>query len=185
MSKGINDRIYVISAPSAGGKTTIVQRLVSLVQGLSRVITCTTRKKRDGEIHGVDYRFLSKIEFRELLLQGAFFEHSQVYGNMYGVLKSDLVVPGKKIISLDSKGVKKFKELGVEATYILIIPPTIEELKRRLLQRNSEEIKDIEIRLAEAAVEIRQANDFDYVIINDNLEKAIAECEKIIIGEPS
>ena len=185
MGKTSNDKLYVVSAPSAGGKTTIVQRLVSLIHGLSRVITCTTRKKRDGEVHGVDYRFLSKIEFRELLLQGAFFEHAEVYGNIYGVLKSDLVAPGIKIISLDSKGVKKFKDSKVEATYILFIPPSIEVLKKRLLSRNSEEPKDIEIRLAEAEKEIEQAIHFDHVIINDNLDKAIAECEKIIIGDKS
>ncbi len=185
MGKLSNDKLYVISAPSAGGKTTIVQRLVSLIDGLSRVVTCTTRKKRDGEVHGVDYRFLSKLEFRELLLRGAFFEHAEVYGNMYGVLKSDLIAPGKKIISLDSKGVKKFKESNVEATYILFIPPSIEVLKKRLLSRNSEEPKDIEIRLAEAEKEIEQAMHFDHVIINDDLEKAIVESKNIIIGEPA
>lgn len=185
MGKLSNDKLYVISAPSAGGKTTIVQRLVSLIDGLSRVVTCTTRKKRDGEVHGVDYRFLSKLEFRELLLRGAFFEHAEVYGNMYGVLKSDLIAPGKKIISLDSKGVKKFKQSNVEATYILFIPPSIEVLKKRLLSRNSEEPKDIEIRLAEAEKEIEQAMHFDHVIINDDLEKAIVESKNIIIGEPA
>ncbi len=178
------DKLFVISAPSAGGKTTIVNRLVSLLNGeLTRVITCTTRPKREGEVQGVDYNFITKDEYDIYLKNGLFAENAVVYGNFYGVLKSDLEKRGIKVISLDSKGVKNFKKQGIKATYVLIIPPSLEILKERLLKRASERPEDVQVRLFEAKNEMDAAEDFDYVVINDDLDKAVTECKKIINGE--
>jgi len=178
------DKLFVISAPSAGGKTTIVNRLVDLLKGeLTRVITCTTRPKRDGEVQGVDYNFITKDEYDLYLKRGLFAENAVVYGNYYGVLKSDLEKPGIKVISLDKNGVKNFKKQGVKATYVFIIPPSLEILKERLLKRGSERPEDMEVRLYEAKKEIEATDSFDYVVINDDLDKAVTECKKIINGE--
>ena len=180
----INRKIFVISAPSAGGKTTIIKRLISLLsESLSRVITCTTREKRDGEVHGVDYKFMSVDEYQKLLGAGDFAENAEVYGNYYGVLKEDLFSEGHKIISLDSKGVENFKKSGIKAKYILVTPPSLEVLKQRLIKRGSETEEQVEIRLAEAKKEMDQAKDFDYVVVNGELDKAIDDCKKIIMGE--
>ncbi|MCH9620643.1 MAG: Guanylate kinase [Chlamydiia bacterium] len=184
MHDGLNGKIFVISAPSAGGKTTIINRLIDLFGGsLKKVITCTTRAIRDGEKDGVDYRFLSVDEFDNCLKKKAFFEHAKVYGNMYGVLKEDLFAEGHRVISLDSKGVENFKKKGVEAKYILVIPPSLEVLEARIKMRASENEADMKIRLAEAKKDMEQSKAYDFVVVNDKLDKAIEDCEKIMMGE--
>jgi guanylate kinase len=184
MDELINRKIFVISAPSAGGKTTIIKRLISLLDGsLSRVITCTTREKRDGEIDGIHYKFMSVGVYKKLLGAGKFAENAEVYGNFYGVLKEDLFSEGHKIISLDSKGVYNFKRCGVKAKYILVTPPSLEVLRQRLAKRGSETEEEMDLRLAEAKKEMEQSKDFDFVVVNDELEKAIDDCKKIIMGE--
>ncbi|MCH9617662.1 MAG: Guanylate kinase [Chlamydiia bacterium] len=184
MFNNSKDRLFVISAPSAAGKTTIINRLISLLGGsLHRVITCTTRKPRDGEVHNVDYNFLSPESYNKLLKEGAFIEHASVYGNHYGVLHADLNKPGLKVISVDSKGIENFKTLGVKASYILIMPPSLEVLKQRLLKRDTESPEDIELRMAEAKKELEQSSLYDHIIINDNLEEAIDALQTIITGD--
>ena len=102
MNNESNTKLFIVSAPSAGGKTTIIKNLISSLNGLlTRVVTCTTRNKRPEEIDGSDYRFLSEQEFLKLIEKKVFLEHSIVYGNYYGVLKSDLSGPGNKVLSLD------------------------------------------------------------------------------------
>ena len=183
MKKIINDGLFVISAPSATGKTTIIQRLIKEFDGsLVKVITCTTRKKRSDEQDGIDYRFLSKERFQKFVTEGMFIEHSSVYSNLYGVLKADISKPGKKIISLDSSGVVNFKRLGVVAKYILIMPPSLEELKKRIQSRGSESEKEVNSRMEEAKKEMQEKELFDYVVVNDNLDLAIDTCKDIIIG---
>lgn len=178
------DKLFVISAPSAAGKTTIINRLISRLDGsLHRVITCTTRKMRDGEKQNRDYNFLSLEEYQKLLKEGAFIEHACVYGNYYGVLYEDLQKAGHKIISVDNKGIENFKKKKVKASYILITPPSLEVLKERLLKRDTETSNDINLRLAEAKNELKQASLYDHVIVNDNLEDAIAALQTIITGE--
>ena len=178
------DKLFVISAPSAGGKTTIIMRLISLLDGsLHRIITCTTRKMREGEVQGVDYKFLSKDEFSNLLKEDAFIEYATVYGNEYGVLREDVWCAGNKIISVDSKGVENFKKRKVAAVYILIAPPSLEVLQERLLKRGTETASDLQVRMDEAKKELESEHLFDHVIINDNLEDAVDACKTIIIGE--
>jgi len=184
MQESIDGKLFVISAPSAGGKTTIINKLIEeLGERLNKVVTCTTRLKREGEVDGVDYRFLSAKDFDAYLKDDAFMEHAQVYGNRYGVLKADLVGSSNKIVSLDSKGVENFKRIGVKATYILITPPTLAVLEQRLKSRGSETNEEIAIRLAEAKRELELSDAFDSVVINDRLEEAIEQCKKIITGE--
>ena len=184
MNNSSDHQLFVISAPSAGGKTTIIERLTKQLGGaLKRVITCTTRAPREGEKEGVHYKFLSREKFEKLLSEGAFIEHAQVYGNWYGVLKADIEAKGRKIISLDSKGVENFQKMKVKASYILIVPPSIEELRRRLEARASESKEEMDLRLAEAKKEMEQADEFDHVVVNDKLDKAIEHCKNIIMGE--
>lgn len=183
MNKVSKDELFVISAPSAGGKTTIIKRLISMLNGsLKRVITCTTRENREGEIDGVDYKFLSMDEFKKHLEMGDFAESATVYGNNYGVLKKDLLAPGMKVISLDSKGVKNFRSLNIPGTYILITPPSLEVLRDRMLSRGTEKEEDILIRLAEAKKELEQADMYDHLIVNDDLDNAVLAFKKIITG---
>ncbi|MCH9811420.1 guanylate kinase [bacterium] len=176
--------LFVVSAPSAGGKTTIINKLIELLHGkLRKVVTCTTRNKRAGEMEGVDYYFLSEEEYSQHLENGAFIESASVYGNSYGVFKKELETPGHKIISLDSKGVENFKKMGVKATYILIAPPSLEVLKERLHGRGSESREEVAARLKEAERELSQKDLFDKIVINDCLEDAINALKNNIIGE--
>jgi guanylate kinase len=184
MFNNSKDRLFVISAPSAAGKTTIINKLISLLDGsLHRVITCTTRKPREGEVHNVDYNFLSIDRYKKLLKEGAFIEHATVYGNHYGVLHTDIDKAGLKIISVDSKGIENFKKAEVKASYILIMPPSLKVLKQRLLKRDTESSEDIDLRMAEAEKELEQASLYDHIIINDNLEVAIDAIKTIITGD--
>jgi guanylate kinase len=184
MDNRSKDCLFVISAPSAAGKTTIIKELIKYFKGsLHKVLTCTTRNKRKDEIDKVDYRFISQNEFKQLQQKSAFVEYSLVYGNSYGVLKSDLNISGRRIICLDSKGVENFKKLQIDAVYILIKPPSLEKLKERLVSRGSESFETINIRLKDARAEMDQIELYDYVVINDKLEDAIDMCRKIITGE--
>lgn len=181
MKKNTTDKLIVLSAPSATGKTTIIERLIKEFDGsLVKVVTCTTRTKREGESQGIDYRFLTKPEFKKYIQDGLFIEYSQVYNYLYGVLRRDIEAQGTKIISLDSKGVANFRKLGVVADYILIKPPSMEELKRRLEARGSENSEQMKNRLDEAEKELQSQHLFDHVVINDDLEKAVEECIQII-----
>ena len=183
MKNIIIDSLFVISAPSAAGKTTIIQRLIKEFDGsLMKVITCTTRKKRSDEQDGIDYRFLSKETFERFSKEGKFVEQSCVYDNQYGVLKSDISKSGKKIISLDLSGVINFQVLGISAKYILIMPPSLEELRKRIQSRGSESEEEVNSRMEEAKKEIQEKELFDFVVVNDNLDQAVDMCKDIIIG---
>lgn len=177
-------KIIIISAPSGTGKSTIISALIKKGEiDMQFSISATNRAPRGEEINGVNYHFLSDDEFRRLIKEDAFVEYEEVYpGRFYGTLKSEIsrIVDGghNVILDIDVKGGVNVKRLyGDNAISIFIKPPSIESLRERLAGRATDSPEAIEQRLAKAEYELSFASDFDCVIVNDNLEKAIAETD--------
>lgn len=179
--------IYIFCAPSGSGKSTMVNHLLTTYPGKFELsISCTTRAPRGEEVHGREYYFLSQEEFRQKIAEDAFIEHEQVYeGLYYGTLKSEIErieAAGKAVIfDVDVKGGINLKRiLGEKATSIFVCPPSIEELSRRLHGRGDTSEEMIQKRLAKAAIEMEDAPKFDIRLINNSLEQAFADLDKIV-----
>jgi guanylate kinase len=170
--------MVVISGPSGSGKSTICKRLLEDPRVVFSV-SATTRKPREGEVEGRDYHFLSVDEFRARISRGEFIEHAEVYGNLYGTLRGPLetaIAAGQVyLLEIDVQGALQLKELGEPGQYIFIAPPDFEELRRRLERRNTETPVVLERRLHKAADEFRERVRYDHVVVNDDLERAVAE----------
>ena len=179
-------KLVIFSAPSGAGKTTIVKRLLEKNLNLEFSVSATSREARKNEIHGKDYYFLSQQEFQQKIDNNAFLEWEEVYlGTSYGTLKSEVERirnHGKNVIfDVDVVGglnIKKF--YGDEALAIFVQPPSVEELEKRLRFRSTEIEEKIKVRLAKAKHELSYAEQFDVIIVNDELEKAVQEAEKIV-----
>ena len=181
--------LVVLSGPSGVGKDAALAELRKLDRSWHFVVTATTRKIRSGEVHGTDYIFLDEPTFLEMKERDEFVESAQVYGNWYGVPKSQItsaLEQGKDVIlKIDVQGAATVKKIAPNALFIFMVPGTFEELRERLSQRMTESKADIELRLKAAANELDQGKDFDRQIVNskDNLGQAIAEIDAIIAEE--
>ncbi|MBQ2303948.1 MAG: guanylate kinase [Bacteroidales bacterium] len=179
--------VFIFSAPSGSGKTTILKQIFEKFPNLFGFsVSATNRPARDGEIDGRDYYFLSDNQMKEKIANGDFLEWEQVYeGRYYGTLKSELDriwSEGKVVVfDVDVKGGINIKNmLKDEAFAIFIMPPSVEELKKRLEGRNTETVESLQQRLARAEMEISKSDNFDAVILNDDLIFAVNEVEKCI-----
>ena len=181
--------LVVLSGPSGVGKDAALAELRKLDRSWHFVVTATTRKIRSGEVHGTDYIFLDEPTFLEMKERDEFVESAQVYGNWYGVPKSQItsaLEQGKDVIlKIDVQGAATVKKIAPNALFIFMVPGTFEELRERLSQRMTESKADIELRLKAAANELDQGKDFDRQIVNskDNLGQAVAEIDAIIAEE--
>ncbi len=180
-------KLIIISAPSGCGKSTIIGDIMDRGElDLQFSVSATNRKPRPGEVDGVNYHFLSDQQFNDLIAEGAFVEYEQVYpGRYYGTLKSELqnrVNEGHNVIlDIDVKGgINVKKQFGSDAISIFIAPPGIEELRRRLKGRGSDSDEEIEQRVGRAEYELGYQQEYDHVIINDTLQDAIAEIERLM-----
>jgi guanylate kinase len=175
--------MVVISGPSGSGKSTICKRLLEDPRVVFSV-SATTRKMRPGEVDGRDYHFLSVEEFRQRIARGEFIEHAEVYGNLYGTLRAPLeqaIAAGQLyLLEIDVQGALQLKALGEPGQYVFIAPPDFEELRRRLLKRNTETPEVLERRLHKAEDEYRERIKYDHVVVNDDLERAVGEVRGLI-----
>ena len=184
-SKG---KLVIFSAPSGAGKTTIVKHLLQRGFDLEFSVSATSRNKRVNEIHGRDYYFLTEEEFMQKVENNEFLEWEEVYqGNKYGTLKSEVERirnMGKNVIfDVDVVGGLNIKKYyGTDALAIFVQPPSIEELKKRLQFRSTETEEKIKMRMAKAEYELSFAQQFDVIIVNDLLDNALEEAEKIVGG---
>ena len=177
-------KIIVVAAPSGAGKSSFVERAAQENQILVDVITCTTRPMRKGESQGKPYYFITEEEFKRKIEEGFFVEWAHVHNRMYGTSHEELEkvwIQNKcGIMDVDVQGTRTFKEKFPHAVSIFIIPPSIDELRRRIIKRDGGVPADIELRMQNAEREMQEAGKFDYQIVNDNFEASYAEFKKII-----
>jgi len=182
--KGI---LYIVSAPSGAGKTTLCREVLDILPGLLHSVSFTTRKPRAGEVDGKDYFFVDKQEFCRMAQAGEFAEWAEVHGNFYGTaiktLEDCRAAGIDLILDIDCQGAAQLKEKQVEGVNIFILPPSYSELRSRLEGRDSDAPEVIETRIANAAAEIREARWYDYIIVNDVVSKAVDDLRSILIAE--
>ncbi len=174
--------MLLISGPSGCGKSTICQRLLEDDRVVFSV-SATTRAPRPGEVDGRHYHVLSTDEFQARIRAGAFIEHAEVHGNMYGTLRAPMeeaIAEGKTyIVEIDVQGALQLKALDVEGIYVFVAPPDFEVLRQRLSGRGTETPEVLERRLKKAEDEYRERVKYDHIVVNDDLERAVAEIRKI------
>lgn len=179
-------KLVIITAPSGAGKTTIVKQLLDKELGLEFSVSATTRHLRGNEVEGKDYYFLSVDEFRKRIEQNDFVEWEEVYkDHFYGTLKSEIDriwAKGKHVLfDVDVRGGIKLKKIfGNRSLALFIMPPSVDELKKRLIKRGTDDPAKVNTRLAKAEEELNFANQFDNIIFNDQLDKAIVEASVIV-----
>lgn len=182
--KGI---IFVISAPSGTGKTTICKKLVSEYSDIYISVSTTSRPPRKGEREGRDYFFVTEDKFKDKIRQGKFAEWTKVLGNYYGTehnsLKRNLERREDVILSIDVKGGRAIKKYYPESVLIFLLPPSLEELKERLKKRGSETSSQLKERLKLAERELKEVKNYNYIVVNSNLEQALRDLRSIIISE--
>lgn len=181
MAEAANGKLVILSAPSGSGKTTIMKHLVEAFPRLEFSVSATSREPRTGERHGVDYHFMSPEEFLRHVEEDRFVEWEEVYsGTHYGTLRSELERIWSKgnaiVFDVDVKGGLRLKHIfGDKALAVFVMPPSIEELRKRLEGRGTDSPENIERRVAKAVTEMEDAPGFDLIVLNDNLEDAVSQ----------
>ena len=179
-------RLFVIAAPSGAGKTTLVKALTTRNPELRFSISYTTRTKRRNEAHGVDYLFVDKDEFDRLLADGALLESAEVFDNLYGTsreqVERNLGDGYHVILEIDWQGAQQVRAAMPDCITVFILPPSREELERRLRSRGTDADEVIERRLRDALSDMSHWDEFDYVIFNDDLDQAVADLEAVLAG---
>ena len=179
--------IIIISAPSGSGKTTVVERLLAELPRVKRSISCTTRPPRQGEQEGRDYFFVSEGDFRRKIENGEFLEWEETFGNFYGTPLEQFTGAMENgqdlILSIDVKGARQVKEKFPGAISVFIMPPSTEELESRLRKRNTDRKDQVDLRLKEARRELEAADEYDYLVVNDDLDGAVTELKSVLEAE--
>lgn len=183
MNRGL---LIVVSAPSGCGKGTLLAEILK-DKDYYYSVSATTRSPREGEVDGVNYHFATREEFEDLIKSDGMLEYAQYCGNYYGTPKKEVekkLSEGKNVIlEIEVQGAMQVKEVAPEGVFVFILPPSVSELKKRLLKRGTEEISVIEKRVSEAVGEIKYAEKYDYVIVNDDLSKAVDDFKTVISAE--
>ncbi|QDK37420.1 guanylate kinase [Bdellovibrio sp. NC01] len=177
-------RMIIVAAPSGAGKSSFVERLTKENDRLVDIVTYTTRSIRKGETNGVQYNFISHDDFQNKIEQGFFVEwakvHTNYYGTSYASIENAWAQNKTAIMDIDIQGVLTFKSKYPDAKTIFILPPSIDELRRRIEKRDGGMPHDIEVRMANAEKELREASKFDYQIVNDKFDHSYEQFKKIV-----
>ncbi|MCH8943524.1 MAG: guanylate kinase [Proteobacteria bacterium] len=180
-------RLFVIAAPSGAGKTTIVRKLLARNPELHFSISYTTRERRRTEVDGADYLFVDLAEFTRLRESGELLEYARVFDNWYATsrkqVEQHLAEGHSVILEIDWQGARQVRESMPECVTIFVLPPSLQELERRLRDRRTDDAEVIERRLADARGDMSHWDEFHYIIINDDLEKAVADLNDVILGQ--
>ena len=180
--------VLIVSSPSGAGKTTICKKLIQDIENLSLSVSVTTRLKRQNEIDGKDYFFKSDEEFDKMVKEEKFLEHARVFGHSYGTLKSEInskITNGiNVIVDIDWQGTRQIEEhIPDDIVKIFILPPSIKELKKRLGARATETQDSFKKRMSEARKEISHYNEYDFIIINDDVQESVNKIKLILNSE--
>ena len=186
MSSNSRGLLFVVSAPSGTGKTTVVERLAQVVPSLSLSRSYTSRAKRVGETDGVDYNFITRQRFEDMIAEGAFLEWADVFGNLYGTCAADAereLASGRDVVLvIDVQGARQVRAC-CETVGIFVLPPSFEVLERRLRGRSKDAEADIQRRLSTARAEVAAYVEYDYVVVNDELDRCVDRLRSIIMAE--
>lgn len=179
--------LIIISSPSGGGKGTLIKEILKNLPDIGYSVSYTTRPSRAGEIDGRDYFFVTVAEFERLIETGEFLEYAEVHGNFYGTsvrqILAETTAGRDVILEIDVQGAENVREKIPEAVNIFILPPSFEVLRQRLVARKTEKREDLELRLHNSYGEVRHYNDFEYIIVNDELTKAANNLQSIVLAE--
>ncbi len=186
MRKTSTGTLYVFSAPSGAGKTSLVKALLEKTEAIGVSVSHTTRAPREGESDGKDYNFVSQDAFKALIEQGAFLEHAQVFDNFYGTsqvwVEQQLSAGHDVILEIDWQGAQQIRQQMPDMVSIFILPPSRDELLKRLTGRGTDSQEIIDRRMQDAVGEMSHYGEFDYLIINDNFEYALQELRSVVIA---
>ena len=178
--------LYIISAPSGAGKTSLITRLLETLEGAEMAVSHTTRKPREGEVNGKHYHFIDADTFLDGVHNGDFLEHANVFGNHYGTAKKsveDILEKGIDVIlEIDWQGAQQVRDLMPEALSVFILPPSKEELERRLRGRGTDSDEVIAKRLGQSCDDIKHYDEFDYVVINDDFDESVNTLKSIFVA---
>ena len=181
MNKG---KLYIIAAPSGAGKTSLVKAMVQSTPHVRVSVSHTTRDMRPGEQDGVNYHFTTTDNFKEMLGEGIFLEHAEVFGNYYGtseVWVNEQLDKGEDVIlEIDWQGARQVRKLVPDVVSIFILPPSLEALRERLIGRGTDDMSIIERRMSQAVNEMSHYDEFDYIVINDEFDLALRDLQTII-----
>ncbi|MDE3154906.1 MAG: guanylate kinase [Acidobacteriota bacterium] len=179
--------LFIVSAPSGTGKTTVVERLVDLMPHLKKSCSYTSRPAREGEADGVDYHFISRERFEAMVAVDEFLEWADVFGNLYGTSASDterLLAAGSDVVLvIDVQGARKVRQRGIENVAVFVMPPSADVLERRLRGRSKDSEEQIQRRLAVSHREVAAYAEYDYVIVNDELGACVDRLKGIVLAE--
>ena len=183
-------RLFVVAAPSGGGKTSLIRALLERDERVSLSISHTTRNPRPGEQQGVHYYFVDDDQFVRLIDEGAFLEHALVYGRRYGTtekaVREKLDAGFDVLLDIDWQGARQVRERFADSKTVFILPPSLEALRRRLEARGQDSVEEIDRRMRQATSEISHCGEFDFAIVNDDFEQALTDLHSIIRnGQPA
>lgn len=179
--------LFIVSAPSGGGKTSLVQQLITNLNQIEMSVSHTTRPKRPGEVNGVDYFFVTPQEFQRMVEADAFVEHAQVFDHQYGTSTAQIIGRLQQgmdlVLDIDWQGAQQIKHAFPEAVRVFILPPSLEVLRERLVNRQQDNEHVIARRMQCAQDEMQHVTEFDYVIVNDSFDTAAQELVTIVLAE--
>ena len=176
--------LFVVVAPSGAGKTSLVNAMLAVEQGIHLSVSHTTRTPREGEVEGREYHFVSRGDFEAMIAAGDFLEHAEVYGNYYGTsrrwIEAELASGHDVLLEIDWQGARQVRKLFPGVVGIFVLPPSIEELRRRLTARGKDAAETIERRMASAREEISHVLEFEYIIVNEVFDVAVADLQAVV-----
>lgn len=186
MANQYTGSLFIVAAPSGGGKTSLVKQLLSELDQIEVSVSHTTRQKRPGETHGLDYFFIDDHTFTEMVSQDAFVEHAKVFDHFYGTSAAQITERLQAgidvVLDIDWQGAQQIKRRFVDAVSVFVIPPSLDVLKQRLMDRQQDDAQTISHRMQRAQNELSHYDEFDYLIVNDDFTVAAAELKAVVVA---
>ena len=187
MTDHCSGNLFIVAAPSGGGKTSLVKKLIESLEHIAVSISHTTRKKRPAEVDGVDYFFVDESTFMHMVEDGAFIEHARVFNHFYGTSSEQITARLRAgidiVLDIDWQGAEQIRHAFPNAVSIFVIPPSVEVLRQRLLDRQQDDKQVIKNRMQSAYDELSHYAEFDYLIVNDDFSKAAEELKAIVVAQ--